>query len=74
MYFSILAVILLLAANAFFVAAEFALVKVRPTQIEVESGDQGNQQYRDRADERRASGLRCQRAHLPTYAPSRAAV
>src|SRR6478735_5047931 len=34
MYLSILAVILLLAANAFFVAAEFALVKVRVIRIE----------------------------------------
>ena len=34
MYLSILAVILLLAANAFFVAAEFALVKVRAIRLE----------------------------------------
>jgi CBS domain containing-hemolysin-like protein len=34
MLLSILAVVLLLAANAFFVAAEFALVKVRRTRVE----------------------------------------
>ena len=34
MYLSILAVVLLLAANAFFVAAEFALVKVRAIRLE----------------------------------------
>ena len=34
MYLSLLAVVLLLAANAFFVAAEFALVKVRAIRLE----------------------------------------
>ena len=34
MYASVLAVVLLLAANAFFVAAEFALVKVRAIRLE----------------------------------------
>lgn len=41
MIWSLLAVVLLLAANAFFVAAEFALVKVRGTRIE-EIADQGS--------------------------------
>ena len=35
--YSLVAVGVLLAANAFFVAAEFALVKVRPTQLGRES-------------------------------------
>jgi CBS domain containing-hemolysin-like protein len=35
MLLSLIAVILLLAANAFFVAAEFALVKVRPVRLEM---------------------------------------
>jgi CBS domain containing-hemolysin-like protein len=34
MILSLIAVVLLLAANAFFVAAEFALVKVRPIRVE----------------------------------------
>jgi CBS domain containing-hemolysin-like protein len=34
MYLSVIAVIVLLAANAFFVAAEFALVKVRAIRLE----------------------------------------
>ena len=34
MYLSLVAVVLLLAANAFFVAAEFALVKVRAIRLE----------------------------------------
>src|SRR5688572_25461142 len=40
---SILAIVLLLAANAFFVAAEFALVKVRAIRLEAlaESGIRG---------------------------------
>jgi CBS domain containing-hemolysin-like protein len=35
MLLSLIAVVLLLAANAFFVAAEFALVKVRPIRLEM---------------------------------------
>jgi CBS domain containing-hemolysin-like protein len=43
MLLSILAVVLLLAANAFFVAAEFALVKVRAVRLEAlaEAGSRG---------------------------------
>ena len=43
MTLSILAIVLLLAANAFFVAAEFALVKVRAIRLEAlaEAGIRG---------------------------------
>ena len=41
MTFSLIAIILLLAANAFFVAAEFALVKVRGLRVE-QLADDGN--------------------------------
>ncbi|HRC84114.1 MAG TPA: hemolysin family protein [Thermoanaerobaculia bacterium] len=49
--------VLLIAANAFFVAAEFALVKVRPTQLEIRAG----------RGERRAKLARHMAQHLDAY-------
>jgi CBS domain containing-hemolysin-like protein len=49
----ILAIILLIAMNAFFVAAEYALVRSRPDRVEaaVERGDKGAVLFRDEIDD-----------------------
>jgi CBS domain containing-hemolysin-like protein len=49
----ILAIILLIAMNAFFVAAEYALVRSRPDRVEaaVERGDKGAALFRDEIDD-----------------------